>query len=117
MRTRLGACVRRARLQAALGSPMPTKHTCPSRSNRAAATVIISSREYSVTVAFRCRVPRAYFAGGTPLVRSEERTFAHSGIPPGRARLLRDVASRSLPETREERLVIGRASHVTVDPG
>src|SRR6185503_1541735 len=81
MRTRLGACVRRARLQAALGSPMPTKHTCPSRSNRAAATVIISSREYSVTVAFRCRVPRAYFAGGTTLVRSKERTFAHSGVP------------------------------------
>jgi hypothetical protein len=30
-------------LQAALGSPMPTKHTAPFRTSRAAATVIISS--------------------------------------------------------------------------
>ena len=41
--TRSGACVRRARLQAALGSPIPTKHTAPLRSCRAAVTVIISS--------------------------------------------------------------------------
>ena len=39
-----GACVRRARLQAALGKPMPTKQTHRSRSMRAAAMVIISSR-------------------------------------------------------------------------
>src|SRR6516165_5899133 len=47
MRTRSGAWVRRARLQAALGSPMPTKHTAPLRSCRAAVTVIISSLLYS----------------------------------------------------------------------
>jgi hypothetical protein len=35
--------MRRARLAAVLGSPMPTKHTVPSVSARAAATVIISS--------------------------------------------------------------------------
>jgi hypothetical protein len=34
----------RARLQAALGKPIPTKHTAPLRSCRAAVTVMISSR-------------------------------------------------------------------------
>src|SRR5579885_1174668 len=47
MRTALGACVRRARLAAALGRPIPTKHTTRSCSIRAAATVIISSAVYS----------------------------------------------------------------------
>src|SRR5690349_2606049 len=42
-RIRFGAWVRRARLAAVLGRPMPTKQTAPSRSARAAATVIISS--------------------------------------------------------------------------
>jgi hypothetical protein len=37
-----GACVSRARLQAADGMPMPTKHTSVLRSARAAAIVIIS---------------------------------------------------------------------------
>jgi hypothetical protein len=37
-----GAWVRRARLQAADGWPMPTKHTSSFFSARAAATVIIS---------------------------------------------------------------------------
>ena len=43
MSTRSGACVRRARLAAVLGRPMPTKQAVPPRSARAAATVIISS--------------------------------------------------------------------------
>src|SRR4029079_7737848 len=38
----LGACVRRARLQAADGAPMPTKHTSELLSARAATMVIIS---------------------------------------------------------------------------
>src|SRR5580658_1605549 len=42
-----GACVSRARFAAALGSPMPTKHTLPFRSHLAAAIVIISPGEYS----------------------------------------------------------------------
>src|SRR6267143_4050594 len=48
MRTRLGACVRRARLQARFGRPIPTNTTSPSRSSRAATTAIISSGEYGV---------------------------------------------------------------------
>src|SRR3990170_1056174 len=40
--TNPGAWVRRARLQARLGSPTPTKTTSPSRSKRAALTVISS---------------------------------------------------------------------------
>jgi hypothetical protein len=35
---------------------------------------------------------RACFAGGTPLVRSGERTFAHSGVP---QRLARRAAGRT----------------------
>src|SRR5688500_13229991 len=46
--TSRGAWVRRARLQARLGSPMPTKTTSPSRSSRAAATAIISPDEWPV---------------------------------------------------------------------
>src|SRR6201999_3544104 len=38
----LGACVSRARLHAADGMPMPTKHTSVDLSARDAATVIIS---------------------------------------------------------------------------
>src|SRR5918995_1747110 len=46
MRTTSGACVRRARFAALLGSPIPTKQTVPFVSSRAAATDIISSAEY-----------------------------------------------------------------------
>src|SRR4051812_30930064 len=42
-----GACVRRARLQACDGAPMPTKQTSSFLSARAAATAIISAVEYS----------------------------------------------------------------------
>src|SRR5689334_19382821 len=41
-----GACVKRARLHAADGSPMPTKHTSSLLTHRDAATVINSSGEY-----------------------------------------------------------------------
>src|SRR5262245_49180149 len=55
MSTRPGLTVRRARLAAVLGRPMPTKHdTCPRRA-RAAATVIISS---AVNVILTSRKPR-----------------------------------------------------------
>ncbi len=47
-RTRARACAR-ARFAALLGRPMPTKQTAPSRSRRAAATAIISSRVWSLT--------------------------------------------------------------------
>src|SRR5712691_2642795 len=47
IRTRLGACVARARLQARFGSPIPTKTTSPSRSSRAATAAIISSGVYA----------------------------------------------------------------------
>src|SRR6266545_7825116 len=50
MSTRFGAWVRRARLQARFGKPMPTNTTSPSASSRAATVAIISSGEYSVTV-------------------------------------------------------------------
>src|SRR5882672_9197740 len=43
MSTRLGACVRRARLQARFGRPIPTNTTSPSASSRAATVAIISS--------------------------------------------------------------------------
>src|SRR5919204_6875805 len=43
MRTRLGAWVLRARFAAVLGRPMPTNNVTPSRSARAAATVMKSS--------------------------------------------------------------------------
>src|ERR1700683_4350798 len=49
MSTVSGACVRRARLAAALGSPMPTKQVAPLRILRAAAMVIISSAVYFVS--------------------------------------------------------------------
>src|SRR5512141_1496218 len=47
---RLGACVRRARLQARLGSPTPTKTTSPSRSSRAALMVISSAALYFISI-------------------------------------------------------------------
>src|SRR6516164_5420960 len=53
MSTSSGACVARARLAAALGSPMPTKQVMPSRSARAADTVIISSDVYVKSLAPR----------------------------------------------------------------
>src|SRR5580658_9185239 len=46
MSTVSGACVRRARFAAALGSPIPTKQEAPLRIMRAAAMVIISSAVY-----------------------------------------------------------------------
>ena len=42
MSVMFGACVNRARLQAAEGMPMPTRHTSSFFSARAAATIIIS---------------------------------------------------------------------------
>src|SRR5690348_11240726 len=42
MRVMSGACVSRARLQAADGAPIPTKHTSSFSNARAATTVIIS---------------------------------------------------------------------------
>src|SRR5665213_4283305 len=51
MSTSAGACVARARLHARVGSPIPTKTISPSRSSRAATTVIISSAEYFLSVA------------------------------------------------------------------
>src|SRR6266516_7974422 len=50
MSTRPGACVARARLAAALGSPIPTKQVMPSRRARAAQAVIISSAVNSPAV-------------------------------------------------------------------
>src|SRR6185312_1587084 len=47
MSTRFGAWVARARLQARLGSPIPTKTTSPSRSSRAATEAIISAGVWS----------------------------------------------------------------------
>src|SRR5204863_2687102 len=47
IRTRRGACIRRARLHARFGSPMPTNTTSPSRSSRAATAAIISSGVYA----------------------------------------------------------------------
>src|SRR4029079_10229778 len=44
-----GACVRRARLHAADGSPIPTKHTSSFPKHRAAATVINSSGVYFIS--------------------------------------------------------------------
>src|SRR6185437_16411503 len=51
MSTTSGACVRRARLAAADGIPMPTKHTMPLRSRRAASMVMISVAVYAVWTA------------------------------------------------------------------
>src|SRR6266550_5734162 len=50
MSTRFGAWVRRARLEARFGRPMPTNTTSPSASSRAATDAIISSGVYSVAV-------------------------------------------------------------------
>src|SRR5216683_3834621 len=50
MRTRPGAWVARARLAAALGRPIPTKQVMPSRSARAAETVIMSSDVYGTII-------------------------------------------------------------------
>src|SRR6266403_5589530 len=47
MRTRLGAWVARARLQARFGRPIPTNTTSPSDSSRAATAAIISSGVYA----------------------------------------------------------------------
>src|SRR5918996_3894508 len=81
MRTQFGACVRRARFAALLGSPMPTKQVIPSASRRAAATAIISSDEY----------PRP-----SVLTRAPGRRR----LPPGEARLRRrltTLAARGSP--------------------
>src|SRR5438477_9906799 len=42
MSVRFGACVVRAKLQATLGKPIPTKTTSPSRSSLAAAQIMAS---------------------------------------------------------------------------
>src|SRR6476620_182910 len=51
-----GACVRRARLQAADGAPMPTKQMSVWRSARAAAIVIISVAVYVILFSLRRRI-------------------------------------------------------------
>src|SRR5438094_1271581 len=76
MRTRLGACVARARLHARLGSPIPTKTTSPSTSSRAATTVIISSGVYGTAL------EAVVHSGGESLFRLEACA---------QTRLLRDV--------------------------
>src|SRR3712207_5920068 len=50
MRTRFGACVARARLQARFGSPMPTKTVSPSHSSRAAVAAMSSAGRASVPI-------------------------------------------------------------------
>src|SRR6185369_2304017 len=50
MSTTSGACVSRARLAAAEGMPMPTKHTVPFFRRRAASMVMISVAVYSVVL-------------------------------------------------------------------
>src|SRR2546426_4440442 len=52
MSTRFGACVRRARLQARFGKPIPTNTTSPSASSRAATVAIISSGVKSEAVVY-----------------------------------------------------------------
>src|SRR6476620_5480754 len=66
MSTSRGACVARARLQARFGRPMPTNTISPSRSSRAATTVIISSAEYCISVAV-IHSPAHHGARGEPL--------------------------------------------------
>src|SRR5690348_15523194 len=65
MSTTSGACVRRARFAAAEGMPMPTKHTMPLRSRRAASIVMISVAVYPVWAASGMgHLLRAYRHGG-----------------------------------------------------
>ena len=74
--------VRRARFAAAEGTPMPTKHTQPSQSMRAAATVIISSGGVGCE-----RSSRAPAAGEAAAERAQElRVVAraqHVALHPG----------------------------------
>src|SRR5579883_969358 len=76
-----GAWVRRARLQAADGAPMPTKHTSVFRSAREAAMVIISAEVWVwvwvIVVASMPREPRTLLGEGfRPLLE-------HIGFHPG----------------------------------
>src|SRR5690242_10152228 len=77
MSTRFGAWVARARLHARLGSPIPTNTTSPSRSSRAATTVIISSGVYAGPA-----LEPVVHSAGQSLFRLE---------PRGEARLLRQI--------------------------
>src|SRR2546427_8190499 len=75
MRTRCGACVARARLQARFGRPMPTNTTSPSDSSRAATAAIISSGVYAAS-------EPVVDSGALALLRLE---------PAGEARLFRQI--------------------------
>src|SRR3989440_10575313 len=89
MSTRLGACVRRARLQARLGRPIPTNTTSPSRSSRAATVAIISSSLYA----------------SEPVVHSGAELRA--GFESGQLRLLLDVCG-AIAHTVDELVEIPR---------
>src|SRR5450432_3088228 len=85
MSTSAGACVARARLHARFGSPIPTKTISPSRSSRAATTVIISSAEYFISVAVVH--PRA--------------DLSARGEPLGESGMLREIAGAILHAKHE----------------
>src|SRR6266704_1716450 len=92
MSTSDGAWVARARFAAELGSPIPTKQVMPSRSARAADTVIISSAVYVISPP-EGGPGGVWGGGGAP---PPGRGGAGGGSSPPRERSHRVKLSRSL---------------------
>src|SRR5580765_7774103 len=79
-----GACVRRARLHAADGSPIPTKHTSSFPTHRAAATVMSSSGVYFISCdppRVRCESLRTAAPDMFVDPRAERLAVAGDGVP------------------------------------
>src|SRR5918992_195637 len=92
MSTRSGAWVARARLQARLGSPMPTKTTSPSRSSRAATVVIISAGVYLISVPIVH--PRAHPAGRAQALQSSAPLHVLRPVPDAEHELIEIALER-----------------------
>src|SRR5690348_4546619 len=131
MSTTSGACVRRARLAAADGMPMPTKHTMPPRSRRAASIVMISVAVYPVWAASGMgHLLRAYGDAGRlqelrMVLRShhvllhpgEERlAIARDRIPRLAERVVADVVAVRVARVRAERHLAHRGHRPVRQP-
>src|SRR5690349_5794496 len=101
MSTRFGAWVARARLHARLGSPIPTNTTSPSRSSRAATTVIISSGVYAGPA-----LEPVVHSAGRSLFRLEPRR---------QARLLRQIPGAIRHAVHELVQIVAELDRITRD--
>src|SRR5271166_888549 len=114
MSTSPGACRARARLHARLGSPMPTNTTSPSRSSRAATTVIISLGVYAGTSLRRAAFPLAP-AGASVAVVHPCRDPVGDAESFGQLRLGREIGGAVGDPMHEAIQIAGQPSRVSRD--